>query len=188
MIKIFSVLCMFFIIILANYIYSYVVAKYLAQTCTFMDLITHYRHQPQAQSYIYREVSFDSAMWVIFLLIFHETFRFGSSPSEDGNSRDSTSNPVKLRCGSAIPTSINSVPGQFRIIFIYIFASGTPEPQSCEKMDLIMYYNKVFLPRLEDTVKTMEATPDRLLPMPKPVNFGMSPMKRALGERVCSYL
>ncbi|CAI4229870.1 unnamed protein product [Auanema sp. JU1783] len=62
----------------------------------------------------------------------------------------------------------------------------SPEASDEMKVDLIMYYNKVFLPRVQDFVKKMDDDPANLplLPFPQPRGFGLSPVKRNVSERV----
>uniref|UniRef100_A0A1I7XF17 Retinoblastoma-associated protein n=1 Tax=Heterorhabditis bacteriophora TaxID=37862 RepID=A0A1I7XF17_HETBA len=151
----------------------YVIAKFMKLEVTFMDIMSHYRHQPQAKSHVYREVTVDASMFVFFF-----SFNVCSNNSDDGNSRDSCSGGSRLRSGSTFPTPE--------------VASPAPELISSqhEKVDLIHYYNKVFLLRVEEFVKRMDGadTSVVLVPMPMPRFFGMSPVKRALAEGVRNFL
>src|SRR5690606_24633316 len=63
--------------------------------------------------------------------------------SDDGASRDSVSSTSggKLRSGSALPTPDTAS------------APPTPEPHNQDYADLIKYYNRVFVARIEDFMK-----------------------------------
>lgn len=109
------------------------------QDVSFHDIMYHYRHQPQASSRVYRRVLMDPS----------------ASPatvSDDGASRDSTASTTaapagKLRSGSTLP-----VPGLGS-------APPTPEPKEQDFADLIKYYNRVFISRVEDFVKKLQPPP-----------------------------
>lgn len=69
--------------------------------------------------------------------------------ADDGASRDSIGSfsgqgANKLRSGSAVPQQAS--------------APQTPEPQQVDYIDLIKYYNRVFVPRIEDFVKKLHPT------------------------------
>lgn len=65
--------------------------------------------------------------------------------SDDGASRDSVSSVTggKLRSNSALPTPDTAS------------APPTPEPHNLDYADLIKYYNRVFVGRMEDFVKRL---------------------------------
>lgn len=66
-------------------------------------------------------------------------------PTEDTTSRDSfssVSNPQRFRSGSAVPATVDASSH-----------SHTPEPTEGQYVDLIRYYNTVFVPRVEGFVK-----------------------------------
>jgi hypothetical protein len=103
------------------------------QDVPFHDIMYHYRHQPQATSRVYRRVLMDPA----------------TSPAtiDDGASRDSlpaSGGGGKLRSGSTLP-----VPGMSS-------APPTPEPKEHDYADLIRYYNRVFVSRVEEFVKKLQ--------------------------------
>ncbi|MFH4975910.1 hypothetical protein AB6A40_002619 [Gnathostoma spinigerum] len=111
----------------------YVVSKIGKQDISFHDIMHHYRHQPQASSRIYRRVLIDQAI-------------SPSVMSDDNASRDSigSCSGGKLRSGSALP-----VPGMGS-------APPTPEPQNLDYTDLIKYYNRVFVSRVEYFAKKLQ--------------------------------
>uniref|UniRef100_A0A915AVX8 Retinoblastoma-like protein 1 n=1 Tax=Parascaris univalens TaxID=6257 RepID=A0A915AVX8_PARUN len=111
----------------------YVVAKISKQDVSFHNIMYHYRHQPQASSRVYRQVLIDHT----------------PSPtvfSDDNASRDSvgSNSGGKLRSGSTLP-----IPGMGS-------APPTPEPQNVDYTDLIKYYNRVFVSRVEYFVKKLQ--------------------------------
>lgn len=67
-------------------------------------------------------------------------------------------------------------------------APPTPEPQNFDYTDLIRYYNRVFVGRVEDFVKKLDPSVNdanvMLLPMPAIKAHPLSPCKRVLGENV----
>uniref|UniRef100_A0A914X0W0 Retinoblastoma-like protein 1 n=1 Tax=Plectus sambesii TaxID=2011161 RepID=A0A914X0W0_9BILA len=150
----------------------YVVAKITKQDVSFHDIMYHYRHQPQASSRVYRRVLLDPS----------------ASPatvaSDDGASRDSTASMTaaptgKLRSGSTLP-----VPGLGS-------APPTPEPKEQDFADLIKYYNRAFVSRVEDFVKKLQPPPGDskenstvpLSPIPTVRSHALSP-RRNIADHV----
>ncbi|KHJ95046.1 Retinoblastoma-associated protein A domain protein [Oesophagostomum dentatum] len=118
----------------------YVVCKANKADVSFVDIMAHYRHQPQAESHIYRMVHVDSSICL----------SNGSCPSEDGNSRDSASGadsqPLRSR------SSVGSSPGPSQSADGMSKQGSQPATSESnvaagQHVDLIVYYNKVFLPR-----------------------------------------
>ena len=126
---------------LADFLTVHMELQIMKQDVSFHDIMYHYRHQPQASSRVYRRVLLDPS----------------ASPatvaSDDGASRDSTTSATaapttgKLRSGSTLP-----VPGLGS-------APPTPEPKEHDYADLIKYYNRVFVSRVEDFVKKLQPPP-----------------------------
>ncbi|VDM43314.1 unnamed protein product [Toxocara canis] len=111
----------------------YVVAKISKQDVSFHNIMYHYRHQPQASSRVYRQVLIDHTPSPTVL-------------SDDNASRDSvgSNSGGKLRSGSTLP-----IPGMGS-------APPTPEPQNVDYTDLIKYYNRMFVSRVEYFVKKLQ--------------------------------
>jgi len=122
----------------------YIVAKVGHMETSFHDIMYHYRHQPQAVSRVYRRVRVDLSATTT-------TTNLSTSPvqpqmADDGASRDSivSTSGGKLRSGSTVPA-----PG-------HSSQPPTPEPsQAADYVDLIKYYNRVFVGRVEDFVRRM---------------------------------
>ncbi|CAJ0593524.1 unnamed protein product [Cylicocyclus nassatus] len=153
----------------------YVVCKANKADVSFVDIMAHYRHQPQADSRIYRMVRVDSSVCLAN----------DSSASEDGSSRDSSSatDSQPLRSRSSVATS----PGPSQSA-VPSSKAGTLDPDMVagQHVDLIVYYNKVFLPRVEDFMKKIgENCPlASLTPMPiRRIPRG-TPLKRNLSDKV----
>ncbi|KAK5970732.1 Retinoblastoma-associated protein A domain protein [Trichostrongylus colubriformis] len=156
----------------------YVVCKANKADVSFVDIMSHYRNQPQARSHIYRSVRVDSSICP----------SNGTSRREGVSSGDSSAaSSQQLRSHSAVgpspekPVSLDgSVP---------IAVPTTPEPQSTASghhVDLIVYYNKVFLPRVEEFMRDLSenSTLASLTPMPaRRIPLG-TPLKRSLSDKV----
>ncbi|KAI1719520.1 retinoblastoma-associated protein A domain-containing protein [Ditylenchus destructor] len=149
----------------------YIVAKVCGLETSFHDIMSHYRYQPQAVSRVYRRVLMDTS----------------ASPAtvvtDDSASRDSVSSVSQgghkgLRSSSALPApDMASAP-------------PTPEPHNLDYADLIRYYNRAFVPKVEDFVKRL--TPSNteskeniplLIPMPKIHCNSLSP-RRLVNEQI----
>uniref|UniRef100_A0A0N5AMP1 Retinoblastoma-like protein 1 n=1 Tax=Syphacia muris TaxID=451379 RepID=A0A0N5AMP1_9BILA len=145
----------------------YVVAKIGKQDVSFHDIMSHYRHQPQASSRVYR-------------CVLIERNASPTTVSDDNASRDSvgSNSGGKFRSGSALP-----VPGTGS-------APPTPEPQNLDYSDIIRYYNQVFVSRVEYFLKKLQPGPTdiengvNLLPMPSVQYRTLSP-RRSITDRVC---
>ncbi|KAI6220263.1 hypothetical protein M3Y95_01066400 [Aphelenchoides besseyi] len=151
----------------------YITAKISNVELSFHKIINHYGHQPQSSARIYRHVLAETSTA-------SQSANFLNS--DDGASRDSVGsfsghNGQKLRSGSAVPQ-----PGQAS-------ASMTPEPQA-GFIDLIKYYNRIFIPRIEDFAKKLHPTNSdskeniiSIIPMPKIPCSTLSP-RRMIGDQL----
>ncbi|KAI6241130.1 hypothetical protein M3Y99_00385500 [Aphelenchoides fujianensis] len=119
----------------------YITAKISNMDLSFHRIMQHYRHQPQSSSRIYRQVLAERPAGGA---------AGNALNSDDTASRDSVGSfggqsGEKLRSGSAVPQAARTS------------APQTPEPQT-DFIDLIKYYNRVFVPRVEDFVKKLHPT------------------------------
>uniref|UniRef100_A0A915D7Z7 Retinoblastoma-associated protein B-box domain-containing protein n=1 Tax=Ditylenchus dipsaci TaxID=166011 RepID=A0A915D7Z7_9BILA len=149
----------------------YIVSKVCGLETSFHDIMYHYRHQPQAVSRVYRRVLIDPSVSPATVHL-----------SDDGASRDSVSSVGvggnKLRSSSALPApDMASAP-------------PTPEPHNLDYADLIKYYNRVFVAKVEDFVKQFNPTNSEskennamLLPMPKVYCNSLSP-RRLVNDQI----
>ncbi|KAK6056695.1 hypothetical protein COOONC_05794 [Cooperia oncophora] len=141
--------------------------------------MSHYRNQPQSHSHIYRMVRVDPSICP----------SNGTSRRDEGSdSNDSSAaNSQELRSHSVVKTTPD-VP-------IVLDGSApalvptTPEPPqstSEHRVDLIVYYNKVFLPRVEQYVRNLSenSTLASLSPMPARRIPRGTPLKRSLSDKV----
>ncbi|EJD73805.1 retinoblastoma-associated protein A domain-containing protein [Loa loa] len=111
----------------------YVVAKIGQQNISFHDIMYHYRHQPQAASRVYRRVMVES----------------NSSPPiilDDGASHDSvgSASDEKFRSESSVSGAVTGS------------GAATPEHQNVEYIDLIKYYNQIFISRVKSFVQKLQ--------------------------------
>ncbi|KAJ1363596.1 hypothetical protein KIN20_023493 [Parelaphostrongylus tenuis] len=156
----------------------YVVCKANKTDISFLDIMAHYRHQPQSHSNVYRMVRVDSSICAA-----NDTLL-----NDDGSSLDSSSgaDSLPLRSRSAVGSS----PGIATAGDGYVVAtnSTTPRPESVSGhyVDLIVYYNKVFLPRVEEFMKriTDNCPLSSLTPMPPRRIPRGTPLKRCLSDKV----
>ncbi|VDK80616.1 unnamed protein product [Litomosoides sigmodontis] len=111
----------------------YVVAKIGQQNISFHDIMYHYRHQPQATSRVYRRVMVENISSPPIIL-------------DDSVSHDSV--------GSASGDKFRSESSVSGVIM----GSGraTPEHQNVEYIDLIKYYNHVFIARVKSFVQKLQ--------------------------------
>ncbi|KAE9555467.1 hypothetical protein FO519_001322 [Halicephalobus sp. NKZ332] len=149
----------------------YIIARVNNIQIPFHEILYHYRHQPQAASRIYRHV-------LIATQNNGNTDDSASRDSVSSHSHTSGNNTVAaMRSGSTMPA-----PGMTS-------APPTPEPQNAEYHDLIYYYNRVFVRRVEDFVKRLafgDETNERinLLPVPTVKCNTLSPRKM-ISPNVC---
>ncbi|WKX90609.1 hypothetical protein Q1695_009452 [Nippostrongylus brasiliensis] len=147
----------------------YVVCKANKSDVSFLDIMAHYRNQPQAHAKIYRMVRVDS-----------DIPSNGNFRCEDDNSADSPSggDSGNLRSQSATGGSPEAeMPS----------SDGPAAPKSSEQyVDLIVYYNKVFLPRVENFMKSIceNMALSSLTPMPVRRIPRGTPLRRSLSDKV----
>ncbi|VDN06626.1 unnamed protein product [Thelazia callipaeda] len=111
----------------------YVVAKIGQQNISFHDIMYHYRHQPQASSRVYRRVQVENDLPSSIILddnASHDSAGSGSSEVVRSQSRESD---TAAAIGEAIP-----------------------EQRQVEYIDLIKYYNSIFITRMESFVKKLQ--------------------------------
>ncbi|KAL6729191.1 hypothetical protein Aduo_000268 [Ancylostoma duodenale] len=158
----------------------YIVCKANKTDVSFVDIMAHYRHQPQSDSHIYRMVRVDSSVCL----------SNSTCPSEDGNSRDSTSggDSQPLRSRSSVGTSPGASQSADGSAATVKQLPTTPEPDlvTGQHVDLIVYYNKVFLPRVEEFMQTFSDNIPlaSLTPMPVRRMPRSTPLKRSLSDKV----
>ncbi|EPB77832.1 Retinoblastoma-associated protein B domain protein [Ancylostoma ceylanicum] len=158
----------------------YIVCKANKTDVSFVDIMAHYRHQPQSDSHIYRMVRVDSSVCL----------SNSTCPSEDGNSRDSTSagDSQPLRSLSSVGTSPGASQSADGSAAAAKQLPTTPEPDVAagQHVDLIVYYNKVFLPRVEEFMQTFTDNLPlaSLTPMPVRRMPRSTPLKRSLSDKV----
>ncbi|KIH67772.1 Retinoblastoma-associated protein A domain protein [Ancylostoma duodenale] len=158
----------------------YIVCKANKTDVSFVDIMAHYRHQPQSDSHIYRMVRVDSSVCL----------SNSTCPSEDGNSRDSTSggDSQPLRSRSSVGTSPGASQSADGSAVTVKQLPTTPEPDLAtgQHVDLIVYYNKVFLPRVEEFMQTFSDNIPlaSLTPMPVRRMPRSTPLKRSLSDKV----
>jgi hypothetical protein len=115
----------------------YITSKISNLDIIFNKIMHHYKQQPQSSSRIYRQVLAERTG-----VIMPNTLN-----ADDNASRDSVGSfsgqGTKLRSGSAIPQAS---------------APQTPDPQQLDYIDLIKYYNRIFVHRVEDFVKKLHPT------------------------------
>ncbi|KAK6727756.1 hypothetical protein RB195_005440 [Necator americanus] len=157
----------------------YVVCKANKADVSFVDIMSHYRHQPQADSRIYRMVRVDSSV-----LLSNDTIC-----SEEGSSRDSTSvtdsQPLRSRSSvGASPGASHSEEGS-ACAGKQLPTTPEPDPLTGQHVDLIVYYNKVFLPRVEEFMKKISDNCPlaSLTPMPVRRLPRSAPSKRNLSDK-----
>uniref|UniRef100_A0AC35GJ27 Uncharacterized protein n=1 Tax=Panagrolaimus sp. PS1159 TaxID=55785 RepID=A0AC35GJ27_9BILA len=126
----------------------YIISKVSSLNLPFHEILYHYRHQPQAVSRIYRNVL------IAYSNSPAPTTATTATTVDDGASRDSVSSVSQqsatnvstaavMRSGSTMPA-----PGMTS-------APPTPEPPTAEYNDLITYYNRVFVKKVENFVKKL---------------------------------
>ncbi|KAK6030804.1 Retinoblastoma-associated protein B domain protein [Ostertagia ostertagi] len=155
----------------------YIVCKANKADVSFVDIMSHYRNQPQSHSRIYRMVRVDSSICP----------SNGSCRNGDVSSNESSAaNSQQLRSDSEVGPSPEvpvALDGSTAIVI-----PTTPEPQSASEhhVDLIVYYNKVFLPRLEGFMRHLSesSTLASLTPMPTRRIPRGTPLKRSLSDKV----
>ncbi|VBB28062.1 unnamed protein product [Acanthocheilonema viteae] len=111
----------------------YVVAKIGQQNISFHDIMYHYRHQPQAASRVYRRVMVESISSPPIIL-------------DDGASHDSVGSASgdKFRSESSVSGVVTGS------------GTATPEHQNVEYIDLIKYYNHIFIARVKSFVQKLQ--------------------------------
>ncbi|CAG9533583.1 unnamed protein product [Cercopithifilaria johnstoni] len=111
----------------------YVVAKIGQQNISFHDIMYHYRHQPQAASRVYRRVMVENTSSPPIIL-------------DDGASHDSVGSASgdKFRSESSVSGVVTGS------------GTATPEHQNVEYIDLIKYYNHVFIARVKSFVQKLQ--------------------------------
>ncbi|ETN70064.1 Retinoblastoma-associated protein B domain protein [Necator americanus] len=158
----------------------YVVCKANKADVSFVDIMSHYRHQPQADSRIYRMVRVDSSV-----LLSNDT-----SCSEEGSSRDSTSvtdsQPLRSRSSVGASPGASHFEESSACAGKQLPTTPEPDPLTGQHVDLIVYYNKVFLPRVEEFMKKISDNCPlaSLTPMPVRRLPRSAPSKRNLSDKV----
>ncbi|KAE9420489.1 hypothetical protein Angca_003027, partial [Angiostrongylus cantonensis] len=114
----------------------YVVCKANKTDISFLNIMAHYRHQPQAHSNVYRMVRVDSNVCSTNAL-----------SNDDGSSLESSSGADSMPFRSR--STVGLSPGIPITGDGYMVAANSTTPQSeivsGQYVDLIVYYNKVFL-------------------------------------------
>uniref|UniRef100_A0A8L7SZ97 BMA-LIN-35, isoform f n=3 Tax=Brugia TaxID=6278 RepID=A0A8L7SZ97_BRUMA len=111
----------------------YVVAKIGQQNISFHDIMYHYRHQPQATSRVYRRVLVENTSSPPIIL-------------DDGASHDSVGSASgdKFRSESSVSGAVTGS------------GTATPEHQNVEYIDLIKYYNHIFIAHVKSFVQKLQ--------------------------------
>ncbi|XGW20218.1 hypothetical protein V3C99_003770 [Haemonchus contortus] len=155
----------------------YVVCKANKADTSFVDIMSHYRNQPQSRSHIYRMVRVDSSICA----------SNGTSRRDDKKASDSpAASSQKPESHSAVdkPPEVSNT--QDSSASVVVPPTSEAEPSSGHHVDLIVYYNKVFLPRVEKFMRMLRESSSlaSLTPMPVRRIPRGTPLKRSLSDKV----
>uniref|UniRef100_A0A7I4XZ29 DUF3452 domain-containing protein n=2 Tax=Haemonchus contortus TaxID=6289 RepID=A0A7I4XZ29_HAECO len=155
----------------------YVVCKANKADTSFVDIMSHYRNQPQSRSHIYRMVRVDSSICA----------SNGTSRRDDGKQADPpAANSQQPQSHSAVDKPPDVSNAQDSSASVVVPSNSEAEPSSGHHVDLIVYYNKVFLPRVEKFMRmlTESSSLASLTPMPVRRIPRGTPLKRSLSDKV----